>query len=180
MVGSGRALWIRARGTAKISGSAGARGHNRVVIRAVALLSILVGLLSGCLAAREPDAVLRAEIRNATRRLEERFRGGDLLGVADAYADDALLMGPGGLRVAGREAIDAYWSRIQEPVDWRIDIHEIGGGGDLAYELGTSHLTTVRDGELHTSVVDFVVLWKRAKTASWRIAVDAYWAPVAP
>jgi len=149
-------------------------------VRSVSWLPVPLVLLAACLSTAGSGALLRNEIRDATRRLEERFRTGDLLGVADAYADDALLIGPGGLRIEGRKEIDAYWSRIEEPIDWRLDVREIGGEGNLAYEIGTSRLTTVWEGEEQTSVVEFLLVWRRDEGGEWRIAVDTYWAPDAP
>ena len=120
-----------------------------------------------------PPYVVEIEAQN--RALEELFRAGNLLGVADLYADDAVLVNSGGERTQGRQEIDEYWSAIENPVDWRLDIRRILGSEQVAYELGTSHLTTRRDGALRTSVNDFLVLWQRASGGEWRIAVDAYW-----
>jgi uncharacterized protein (TIGR02246 family) len=115
------------------------------------------------------------EITALNRRLEQEFESGNLLGVADLYADDGVLIDARGERTAGREEIDAYWSAIESPVDWRLEIAEIRGSEAIAYETGTSHLTTRRDGVLHTSVNDFLVLWRRDPDGAWRIELDAYW-----
>jgi ketosteroid isomerase-like protein len=77
--------------------------------------------------------------------------------------------------MTGRTEIDEYWSGIENPIDWRLDIRKIRGSDALAYEFGTSHLVTRREGVVHTSVVDFLVLWRRDAQGAWRIALDAYW-----
>jgi len=115
------------------------------------------------------------EITARNRHMEEQFRAGNLLGVADVYADDGVLLNDRGERTAGRDEIDAYWSSIEDPVDWRLEIGEIVGSDAVAYETGTSRLTTRRDGELRTSVVRFLVLWRRDPDGAWRIELDAYW-----
>lgn len=139
------------------------------------ILVLLVGL-AGCRAARTRDKapfVLEIEARN--RHLEQQFRAGNLLGVADVYADDAVLLNARGERIEGREGIDGYWSAIENPVDWSLEIRTIRGSEAVAYELGVSRLTKRRDGQLITSETSFLVLWRREPDGAWRIALDAYW-----
>ncbi len=161
-------------------------------MRAFLLLWVAVlglGCLGACHGPRKArEQPFATEIERLNRELERRFQAGDLLGIADLYADDALLLGPAGFRVEGREALDDYWSQFADPVHWKLEIFEIGGSDQMAYELGRSHLTLDNaldnaldnDGIAHTSVVDFVVLWKRDATGAWKIALDAFWPPPGP
>ncbi len=112
-----------------------------------------------------------------TDLLEERFRSGDMLGVADFYSDEAVLFAPGGQRYRGREQIDAYWSNITEPVDWELKIHSIEGNDDIVFERGTSRLQARYAGELQTSVVEFAFLWRKDPKTGWQIVLDAFWRP---
>lgn len=119
---------------------------------------------------------MRAQVEALNGALMTRYRKGDMLGVAALYADDAILLGPDGYRVEGREAIDAYWQRISQPVDWKLEVTSVEGGRGLLHQRGVSHLSYRRDtGEVHTSVVQFVVVWTRQSDGAYRIAVDAYW-----
>lgn len=132
-------------------------------------------LLPGC---RAPELVQRPpveEIVAANRLLEERFSSGDLLGVADLYADDAVLFAPGGQRVHGRAEIDAYWTSVVDPVSWELDIRSVEGSQDLVFERGTSRLTARHDGVPQTTEVEFAFLWRRQADGSWKIALDAFW-----
>jgi len=149
------------------------RGAVRVVLGAAFALSCV---LASCVAtgANEVPAHVR-EIEALNRHLEEQFRASNLLGVADVYADDGVLLDARGERTAGREDIDAYWSAIENPVDWRIEIKKIRGSEVIAYEVGTSYLTTRREGALVTAVSDFLLLWRRAADGAWRIELDAAW-----
>src|SRR6185436_2906195 len=110
---------------------------------ALALGLALIALLSACsnLGVRAAPS-LGAEIRALNHHLEEQFRTGNLLGVADLYADDAVLIDERGQRTTGREEIDAYWSAIESPVEWQLEIRSIHGSDEVAYELGTSTLRT--------------------------------------
>lgn len=141
-----------------------------------ALLALCIAAVVACRTPSAPDvAPLQAEILARTRELEELFRSGNLLGVADVYADDAVLLDHRGERTTGRAEIDAYWSSIEEPVEWTLEVREIRGSGAVAYQLGTSRLTTRRAGAPETSVTDFLVVWRRDAAGEWRIDLDAYW-----
>ena len=125
---------------------------------------------------RATDDEFLAQVVALNAALTQRFRAGDLLGVAAMYADDAVMLGPDGYRVAGRAAIDAYWTRFKSPVDWQLEIVAVDGRRGLIHQRGVSHLSDRRDsGELHTSTVDFVVLWVLGPDDAYRIGVDAYW-----
>lgn len=143
---------------------------------------LLAGLLaltlaaSACRTPRKSSApTFVSEIEAQNRRLEELFRAGNLLGVADLYTDDGELVDSRGERTRGREEIDAYWSSIERPIDWTLKVRAIRGSENVAYELGTSTLTSRRDGQVRVSVNDFVLLWRREPDGVWRIALDAYW-----
>jgi len=144
--------------------------------RAPAALLALLCVLPACSGLRiRPAQTLSSVIEERNRRLEELFRTGDLLGVADLYADDGVLIDERGQRTLGREEIDAFWSAIESPVDWRLETRSLHGSDAVAYELGTSYLTTRRDGERVTSATHFLFLWRREPGGEWRIQLDAQW-----
>jgi uncharacterized protein (TIGR02246 family) len=119
-------------------------------------------------------AELRGQIEAVNRRMEQAFARGDLRAVAAFYADDAVMMGPGGERVRGRAAIDRYWAGIRNPKRWKLDVFDVGGSATEAYQLGRSSLVSLHEGREHTSVTDFIVIWKRDSGGEWRIAVDMW------
>jgi len=107
--------------------------------------------------------------------MEAAFNRGDLIGVARFYADDAKLAGGGGSVVDGRAAIDRYWTNMAKPKQWKLEVIAVGGSSALAYESGRSRLTRIAaNGQDHTSVVDFVVIWRRQPNGALRIAMDLY------
>jgi len=132
----------------------------------------------GCRSAGASAPTYPLEIEARTRQLEREFQNGNLLGVADLFADDALLIDSAGARVTGRQELDELWSAIEAPVDWRIEIHEVFGSDTLAYELGRSHQTSAPAGTAVVASADFLWLWRREKNGDWRIALAAHW-PVA-
>lgn len=121
------------------------------------------------------DPAARALVVELNRALMDRYNTGDMLGVAALYADDAVMLGPDGYRVEGRAAIDAYWARIEQPLDWRLEVVRVEGERGLLHQRGVSHLRYRRDGQEHLSTVQFVVIWARQADGEYRVAVDAYW-----
>jgi ketosteroid isomerase-like protein len=123
---------------------------------------------------RNASSSLRAEVEGINRQLEEAFNRKDMLAVARYYADDARMVGPRGQEVRGRAAIDAFWRGLQGPKSWRLEAFDIGGSRDEAYQFGRSTLVQAGTAGDRTSVVDFVVIWKRGPDGQLRIALDFY------
>lgn len=119
-------------------------------------------------------AALRAEIDSLNRAMEQAFTAGNMLEVARFYADDGVLMGPRGSRTAGRKDIDAYWQALREPRSWKLEVFDVGGSRDDAWQLGRSTLVMGGPQGERTSVVNFIVIWKRQKDGAMKIALDFY------
>ena len=117
---------------------------------------------------------LHREIRGLNAAMEAAFRAGKMNEVAAFYANDAMMMAPGGGRVIGRDAIDSYWARFQNPVDWTLDVISVEGDATLAVERGQSTLVYYKDGTEHRSIVQFILVWVKVD-GEWKIAVDTYW-----
>jgi uncharacterized protein (TIGR02246 family) len=126
---------------------------------------ILLLLLALPLFAEAP----RAEIEQRNREMTAALERGDGLAVARIYADDARIVGPRRREVKGREAIDAYWTAIKD-AKWTLEVKEVGGTRDDAYQVGVSTLTTPKG----TYTCDFVVIWKRDANGKLRIHLDLY------
>jgi ketosteroid isomerase-like protein len=95
--------------------------------------------------------------------------------VARFYADNAQLVGAEGGPTVGRAAVDAYWARIRNAKGWKLEVLDVGGGRNLAYQVGRSHLTTTdATGRDRTYTTDFVVLWQRQPHGAMRILYDVY------
>ncbi len=120
------------------------------------------------------DAALRREIVEANRRMVEAMKRGDLAGVARFYADDATILFHRGQKIRGRQAVDNYWTSIKGAKDWKLDVIEVGGSRDEAYQIGKSSFTSEVNGKESTYTCDFLVIWKRQKDGALKIYVDIY------
>ena len=118
---------------------------------------------------------LWAAVVQLNKAMEEALRKGDLQGVANFYADDGVLVGPNGYRVAGRKAIDAYWTKLQNPKDWRLEVLSVEGDKGVIVQRGRSRLVVAPGGQERISVVEFVLIWHQQKDGTYKIAMDAYW-----
>ncbi len=117
----------------------------------------------------------QAEIRALNAAMEQAMRHGDLAAVAAFYADDALLMDKSGRTVAGRQAIDEYWGRLEGAQDWELSIASLEGADKLWIQRGHSRLSVLRDGVLQHSNVEFMLVWRRQENGQLLIGLDAYW-----
>jgi uncharacterized protein (TIGR02246 family) len=148
------------------------------------LLALALPALAAPLAAQQARPIpglpgagppaLRREIEELNRGMEAAFNRGDMRAVARFYADDAIVAGPGGAVVKGRAAVDRYWEGIRNPRSWKLDVIEVGGSADDAYQVGRSTLVSGPAGSERTSVVDFVVIWRRGADGKLRIYMDFY------
>lgn len=115
------------------------------------------------------------DIEAANRRLTDSFNRGDYRAVANAYLDDAVLLGPNNYRVEGRQAIDAYWIRTWNDPHWTLEVLDVDGTPDMPVQRGRSLLRTTENGRIDVSDVQFIVVWRRQPDGTYKIAVDAYW-----
>jgi ketosteroid isomerase-like protein len=120
------------------------------------------------------DTVLYNEIARLNRAMEAAIGRGDVAAAARFYADDARIRGPRGFEVSGRSAIDDYWASIGNARSWKLEAWDVGGSRDEAYQVGRSTLVHGAPGQERTSVVEFVVIWKRQADGQLRIALDFY------
>jgi ketosteroid isomerase-like protein len=132
-------------------------------------------------AGRDVDAAfklaLRRELEAINVAMTTAFNGGDYLAAARFYTDDAQIIGPGGVRVTGREAVDRYWTSLPRGSTWKLEVLDVGGSTASAWQLGRSTLVTPSRegaGTPNTSIVDFIAIWKRQPDRSLKLYIDMY------
>lgn len=137
------------------------------------LLTILVlGILL-------PTAAVAGEVRTHIDEIMVRFvaafNAGDGATVAGFYSEDAALFPPGGQRIDGRSAIQAFW---QGAIDsgMKIDeLHavEVDSRSDIAGEIGVFILSAPGEGDRTKIPGKYIVMWKRAG-GTWQLYRDIW------
>ncbi len=116
-------------------------------------------------------AALRREVEQLNRGMEAAVNRGDLKGAAAFYADDAVVRTAREVVAAGRTAIDRYFESIGK-ASWKLDVIAVGGHPDAPYQVGKS--TLIHGTRPDTSIVSFVVHWKRQPGGQLKILLDYY------
>jgi uncharacterized protein (TIGR02246 family) len=94
------------------------------------------------------------------------------------YAEDAVVLPPGGQMARGKEAITKMWQQMVAQPGFDLTFAptkvEVARSGDLAYEVG-DYALTVKDkrGKPQTSKGKYVVVWAKQPDGSWKVMVDS-------
>ena len=156
----------------------------------VAAASVVMGLAacggsSQAPQAPAPGAAMTADTRAAD---EEAIRAADLAwskaaGDKDAakaasfYAENAVLMPPGGAVTKGRDAIQQAFTTMMQDPNFALSFAPtkivVAKSGDLAYDLGEFQLTTSdKKKKASTLKASYVVVWGKQMDGSWKALVD--------
>lgn len=94
----------------------------------------------------------------AVRRYYERVDAGDVEGVLDCFADDAVYHRPGYAPMVGRESLASFYGGARVIADGRHDLDAVLVDGSAAAVRGR-FTGTLKDGtEVHVGFSDFFVL----------------------
>ncbi len=115
-----------------------------------------------------------ATVQALNDRLAASFNGADSARIAQMYAEDAMLMPPGGKLIRGRDGIEKYWRAAAPTVsDSKLVavVAKIVGDAD-AQEAGSF---TARSRGSHPRDIagKFVILWRKVGD-DWRVATDIW------
>jgi uncharacterized protein (TIGR02246 family) len=117
---------------------------------------------------------IKQKIAQLNQKMAEAFRSGDMVSVAEFYADDATVIVPGGKKITGRKAIYEYLKTLNNSKDFNMDVSDVNGSGKLLYSLGTVTYTAEKDGTPQVHSTDQVKVWKRGSDWDYKISVDSY------
>lgn len=135
---------------------------------------ITMDSLKGIGGRQSNDEEIEKTIRELTQQMNECILKGDQRGYADFYADDGTIIGPKS-KLIGRAAIDKFCFGMTHVTESRIEILELGVGGDLVYQVGKSTASWKKpDGDEGTYVCDFVYIWKKQSDGEYKIFIDCY------
>ena len=118
----------------------------------------------------------RKSIDEVNKRFMKWFKKGDASIVASVYAEDAVLLPPGGDMIHGKKAIEefrggAIASGVKEAM---LTTVELTGKGDSLHEMGTGALKSQPEGgEPAVQNAKYVVVWKRTPDG-WKYKWDIW------
>ena len=139
---------------------------------------MLVAVL-GSIAAPAKDA---SRDENAIRALDTAWSQAagakDLNKTVSVYADDASMLPANAPIATGKDAIRTAWSQLMALPGFSISFAPskivIAKAGDMAYEIGTYHLT-LNDAQEKpaASVGKYVVNWQK-RGGQWKVVADIF------
>jgi ketosteroid isomerase-like protein len=120
---------------------------------------------------------LAGEVFAKTADVEPR----DVRAAAACYEDDAIMLAPSQSPIVGRIAIEAFLSCFPPFSDYRLEVAEIEGDGDLAYERGGASMIMAPPNAGPTQWrIQYVIVWRRQLDGSWNAAREIFTPAAAP
>ena len=146
------------------------------------LLRSLAGLSAGALflrpgAAAAQAGMARQAIEKANKEFLDALARGDGAGCAAVYAENARVLPPNSPMRIGRKSIQEFWqSAIDSGVKGAsLTILDVEEHGNTAIEIGAYTLDIrPQGGPAAKDQGKYVVIWKRQRDGSWKLAVDIY------
>ena len=120
------------------------------------------------------------EIKNAINKVNKTFMKGfieeDASITASVYAENAVLLPPGGDMIHGKKRIEEFWGGVMNSgvKEAKLTTVELSGEGDYVQEMGTGVLKSQSEGgELVKQNAKYVVVWKHTSDG-WRYMWDIW------
>jgi len=153
-------------------------------------ISALALTFAGCNTTPPPppdthDADVKA-IHDLEVQQNKDWAAKNLDGIAAIYADDAVLMTPGGNPISGKEAIrDGIKQMVGDPalsLTFEASRTDVAKSGDLGYTQG-SYKMTLTDSATHKVINDhgsYVTTYRKQADGSWKAVADIATSEVPP
>lgn len=90
----------------------------------IILYCILILIILHSTAFAQDPATIEEDIEQMNSRLELYFKNGEMDKIAALYSDEAYLLTPQRI-VTGREDITTYWTMIENPVEWDLEVIKV-------------------------------------------------------
>lgn len=143
----------------------------RTLVGAVVALCSLPAVTIAQSPAPDTTTAVFREVAALNRAMEAAAAGADARGAAAFYTDDGVIRTARRILVRGRAAIEQYFAQIKNAL-WKLDVIQVGGHPDAPYQVGRS--TLIHGARPDTSVVEFVVYWRRQPDGTLRIELDYF------
>jgi len=123
---------------------------------------------------RSPDlASVRDSVLAVNQRFEEAFKALDAQAMAGLYAEDGMVLPPGGEPQTGRIQIQEFWATVIAggATGGDLETDEVFGADSLAIERGG--YTIAGPGGVTVDRGKYIVIWKR-HNGGWQLFRDLW------
>ena len=144
----------------------------------LALVLMLVAVLGSMPALAKDASSDERAIRALDASWSQAATAKNLDKTVSFYADDASMLPANAPIATGKDAIHAAWSHLMALPGFSLSFAPskivIAKAGDMAYEIGTYHLTlNDAQGKPATSVGKYVVNWQK-RGGQWKVVADIF------
>ena len=134
------------------------------------LLTVLFPFTIHAQASIKGDAAedAKQKVQELNKQMEDAFHSGDMVKVAEFYAEDATL-----ITSEGKKAIFEYLNNMKNAKDLHMEATDINGSGKILYQIGTITFTAESNGSKESHSANQVMVWKRGSDWDYKISVEA-------
>jgi len=149
---------------------------NRIVIVGLALI---VCSSSSCSTARSAKDARSEILRLDAEWCHDVNESRDVDRILSYWSDDAVVMPPGHPSLAGKDAIREFVvESLSTPgfkISWKTDQVFVDESGDMAYALGTNHVTiNDEDGTPIEIDAKTATVWRNEPGLGWKCVLDVW------
>lgn len=144
-------------------------------MKKVAVVTALT-ILSSC-ARHNRNAIMQALLADESQWVRD-YNSKDPARIASHYADDAMIMNPGGPPIRGREAARASYQNLAADPAFSLrmdpDRVEISDSGELGYVAGPYEMmrTDRKTGQRMRETGSFLTVYHRQGAGTWKAVAD--------
>jgi uncharacterized protein (TIGR02246 family) len=152
--------------------------------RVLASCALVLGILSVAACQNPAPAGLSDADRAGIQQNHDAFAKGintkDFATPASLYTDDGAMLPPNGVAVQGRQAIQKWMSDFPPLSEFKLEVVDLDGHGDLAYARGNYSMMISAPGA--APVRDhgkWVEVWRKQSDGTWKMRWDIFNSDVA-
>jgi len=142
------------------------------------LLTLIAFVFIGCQPA--PQGLSKADDQAIRKTGDEAIKIANSTADWDAYtklyyAQVAILNAPNAPAIKGHDAIVAMFKSGPSISDFKFEVLEVNGAGNIAFVHGKySMVLTPAGGKPVSDKGKYVEVWKRLADGSWKVAIDTF------
>lgn len=144
------------------------------IIMTIGISSISSRLIAQSLIKGDATDDVKQKIQTMNLEMEQAFKAGNMVKVAEFYADDAVVIIPGGKKLTGKKAIYDFLTGLGDTKDIQLSVSDVNGSGKIIYQLGTFTFSADMNGVNKKQSSDQVKVWKRGTDWDYKISVDSF------